>query len=339
MVLAGLLALHELLESGQGAERVHDDLAGVGVCAQEQLALGDVARVVRDGVGDVAVVQGRDCDDGDGAAVRQLDRLLVDLRKIGVERTRHGVLGRDLVHTVGHDGEGVGVQGHVRQQDEHLLVLVHGEVLGGAEGHVRDQQALHWRLLGRVDEGDDLAQGTRRLEFVAEEEIVVVGQTHAAEDDLIYVGAQGYVGHHLVVRLVRIGEERNLLAGDEGIVEVDAGDAGRNQLGRLAAFVGVDGRAAHLALLAFDLGTAVDRLAVGVEEAAGQLVAHAQGRRRSVKGHLGVGRHAFRAGENLQGDAVALGLHDLGELAVHGGQLVVGHILGVQRDRGLGDGL
>ena len=339
VVLAGLLALHELFESGQGAERVHDDLAGVRIGTQEELALCDVAGVVRDGVGDVAVVQGRDRDDGDGAAIRQLHGFLVDLGEVGIERTRHGVLGRDLVHAVGHDGQGVGVEGHVGQQDEHLLVLVHGEVFGGSQGHVRDEQALHRRLLGRVDEGDDLVQGARRLEGVAEEEVVVVGQAHAAEDDLVDIGAQRDVRHDLVVRLVRVGEEGDLLAGDEGVVEVDAGDAGRDQLGGLAALVGVDGGAAHLALFSFDFRAAVDRVAVGVEEAAGELVAHVQGRRGAVEGDFGVGRDPFGAGEDLQGDGVALGLHDLGKLAVHRGQLVVGHTPCVEGDRGLGDGL
>ena len=201
------------------------------------------------------------------------------------------------------------------------------------------EQTLHRRLLGRVDEGDDLVQGARGLEAVAEEEVVVVAQTHAAEDDLVHVGAQGHVGHDLVVRLVRVGEERDLLAGDQGVVEVDAGDAGRDQLGRLAALVGVDGRTADLALLAFDLGTAVDRLAVGVEEASGELVAHAEGRRCALEGDLGVGRNAFRAGEYLEGDAVALGLDDLGQLAADRGQLVVRYALRVEGYRGLGDGL
>ena len=70
MVLSGLLALHELFESAQRTERVDDDLSGVGVGTQEQLSLGDISGIVRDGVSDVSVFEGRDRYDGDGTSVR-----------------------------------------------------------------------------------------------------------------------------------------------------------------------------------------------------------------------------------------------------------------------------
>ena len=119
---------------------------------------------------------------------------------------------RNLVHTVGHDRESVSVEGHIREEHEHLLVLVNGEVLGGGKGHVRNQKSLYWRVFGRVDEADDPVKRSGALEGLAEEQVVVVGKTHTAEDDLVHIGSQGHVGHHLVVRLVRVGEERNLLS-------------------------------------------------------------------------------------------------------------------------------
>ena len=112
------------------------------------------------------------------------------------------------------------------------------------------------------------------LEGVAEEQVVVVRQTHSAEDDLVHVGPERHIGHDLVIGLVGVGEEGNLLSGYDGVVQVDAGDSRRDDLGGLAALVRVHGWAADLALLAFDLGAAVDGLAVGVEEASCELVAH-----------------------------------------------------------------
>ena len=103
VVFAGFLALHQLLQTRKAAERVYDNLSGVGIGPEEQLALGDVTGVVRDGVGDVAVVEGGNCDDGDGTVRRKLHGFLVDLCKVTVKGTRHGVLGRNLVHTVGHN--------------------------------------------------------------------------------------------------------------------------------------------------------------------------------------------------------------------------------------------
>ena len=163
-------------------------------------------------MGDVAVVQRGHGDDRDGSLGRELHGLLIDLGEIRVKGSRHGVLGRDLVHTVRHDGERVGVEGHVREQHKHLLILVHGEVLGRRKGHVWNQKTLHRRIFGRVDEADDPVKRSGALEGLAEEQVVVVGKTHTAEDDLVNVGSQGHVGHHLVVRLVRVGEERNLLS-------------------------------------------------------------------------------------------------------------------------------
>ena len=123
MVFARLLALHQLFESGQGAERVDNDLAGVGIGSEEELAFRNVAGIVRDGVGDVPVVQRGDGDDGDGASGGQLNGFLIDFGEVAVQGTRHGVLGRNLVHTVGDDGQGVGIQGHVGQEHQHLFVL------------------------------------------------------------------------------------------------------------------------------------------------------------------------------------------------------------------------
>ena len=195
------------------------------------------------------------------------------------------------------------------------------------------------RLLGGVHEGDYLVEGSCGFERVAEEQIVVVRQTHSAEDDLVHIGPQGHVGHHLVVGLVGVGEERNLLSGDYGVVEVDSGDSRRDDLRRLAPLVGVYRRSADLPFLSFDLRASVDGLAVGVEEASRELVAYDERRGSAEEGYFGVGGDAFGAGEHLKGHEVALGLDYLGELAVHGRELVVGNSPGVERHGRLGYGL
>ena len=55
-------------------------------------------------------------------------------------------------------------------------------------------------------------QSASALKFILKEKVIVVGQAHAAEDDLIDIGTQSHHAHHLVVWLVRVSEERNLLA-------------------------------------------------------------------------------------------------------------------------------
>ncbi len=78
--------------------------------------------------------------------------------------TRHGVLRRNLVHTVRHDGQRIGVQSHVREQHQHLFILVDSEILGGGKRHVGNEQTLHRRILGRIDEPDDTVERTGILE-------------------------------------------------------------------------------------------------------------------------------------------------------------------------------
>ena len=95
--------------------------------------------------------------------------------------------------------------------------------------------------------------------------------------------------------------------------------------------------AADLARLALDLLAAFERFAVGVEEAAGQVVRHFELGRLAVEDHFGVGGQPLGAGEDLQRHVVAHDLHHLGELAAHGGQLVVAHARGAQRHGGFGN--
>ena len=116
---------------------------------------------------------------------------------------------------------------------------------------------------------------------MSEVQVIIVGKSHASEDDLVDIGTQGDHCHHIVIRLVRVCEERDLLPGHKRVVQVDTGDTGRDQLRRLPSLVRVYGRASDLSFLSFDFRTSVDRLSVSIEEAACQLVADFQYRRFS----------------------------------------------------------
>ena len=223
--------------------------------------------------------------------------------------------------------------------DRASAILVHGKILGGRQGHVRYQQALHGGLLGGIDEADNLVQGTGILEHVLEIQVVIVRESHAAEDDLVHIGAEGHHGHDLVVGLVRVGEEGYFLSRYEGIVQVNAGDTGGNQLRGLLPLVGVDRRASDVAALSLDLRASVDGVAVGIEKASCQLVADVEGGRLAEECHLGIGRDALGALIDLEGDQVVLDLHHLGQTPGHCGQLVVGDSLCPERHGRFGDGL
>ena len=80
-----------------------------------------------------------------------------------------------------------------------------------ARHDVRHEQALDDRVGGGVHEEDGARQGAGLLERVAEVEVVVVLEPHAAEHDDVDLGLQGDAGEQLVVRLARDREDGQLL--------------------------------------------------------------------------------------------------------------------------------
>ena len=196
-------------------------------------------------------------------------------------------------------------------------MLLYGEIFRGCQRHVRHEDALHGWVFGRIDEADDAVECTGIAEGVLEKEVVVVRHTHAAEDDLVRLGAQGHHGHHLIEWLIRVGEEGNLLPRHERIVQVDASDTRGDQFRRLFAAHGVHRRPADLHLAPFGYGATVHRVAIGVEETSRQLVAHLERWCLAHEHHFGVRTNALGAGEHLQCHLIAGDLHHLRQLAVH----------------------
>ena len=250
-------------------------------------------------MGNIATRQSRHSDDRDRTTSWELHRLLVNLCQIRIERTRHRVFRRDLVHTVGDNRQGIGIVGHIGQQNEHLLVLLHGEILRSRQRHIRNQDTLHRGILRRIDEADDTIQRTGVAEGILEEEVIVVRHTHTTQDDLIRLGTQGHHRHHLVERLVRICEEGDLLTRHQCVVQVDTSDTGSDQLRGLLTTHGIHRGTANLHLTSFRNWSAINRIAIGIEETSCQLVTHLQRGSLAHEHYLGVGADTLRSGENL----------------------------------------
>ena len=147
-------------------------------------------------------------------------------------------------------------------------MLLHREILRCCQRHIGNKQTLNGRVLSRVHKADDTVEYAGISEDVLEVEVVVVGQTHTAEDDLIHLCAQGHVRHHLVIGLVGVCEERNLLTGYQGVVQVDTGNTGGDKFRRLFTTNGVHGRTTDLHLFTFHYGSAINRFTVSIEETA-----------------------------------------------------------------------
>ena len=130
MILACLLPGHQLFQTGQTSERVDDYLADIAILTEVQLPFGDVTCIVRHSMRDITTGQSRHGNNRDRTTGRELNCFFVNLSQIGIQGTRHGVLRRDLVHTVGHDSQSIRVVGHVGKQHQHFFVLLHGKIFG-----------------------------------------------------------------------------------------------------------------------------------------------------------------------------------------------------------------
>ena len=194
-----------------------------------------------------------------------------------------------------------------------------------------------------MDEHHGAGEGAGLVERVAEVEVVVVLEAHAAEDDHVRLGLQRDARQQLVVGLAGLGEDRELLRLDERVEDVDHRDVRAHHVARDDALGGVDGRAADVDEVVAEGGALVARVAAAVEDAAEQVVGEGDLHRAAEEADARVGRDAAGAGEDLERDVLAVDLDDLGERrdAAGGdlGELVVGDAGGAEGDDAAGAGV
>ena len=222
-VIVARLAVDLLLQARQAAERLDPPVP------QVELALGDVAGVVGDGVGDVVAGHRDARQDGHRAGALQVHGLFVSAGQLGVKVAGISPVRRDLLHRDGDFFQRVAEGGHVGQQREHPLAL-EGELLTHRQAKVGHQKTLDDGVGGRVDEEDRPPQDAALFERAAESQVVVVPQAHAAQDDDVGVRLEADAGEEVVVRLSGDGEDRQLLALHQRIEDVNHRDAGLDHL-------------------------------------------------------------------------------------------------------------
>ena len=174
------------------------------------------------------------------------------------------------------------------------------------------------------------------VEGVAEGEVVVVFEAHAAEDDHVDFGLHGDAREQFVVGFAGDGEDRELLGFDERVEDVDHRDAGADHLAGDDALRRVHGGAADLDHVVADLGTAVTRDTGAGEDAAEESVGSGDAHRVSEEADLVAGVDAARAVEDLEEDLVVEEADDLGEGGAAGagdfGEVVVRDAVGLDGD-------
>ena len=287
MILPGLaLADALVLQTGQGREHVHrrGQALAVQVPAQNDLALGDVAGQIRDGVGHVVLGHGQDGDHGDGAlVVPDTARPLIHGGQVRVHVARVAAAPRHLLAGRGDLPQGLGIVGDVGDDDQHVHAQIVGQILRRGDGHTGGGDTLDGRVVGQVDEGDGPLDGAGLSEIADEEVRLLEGDAHGGEDHgELFVGTQhprltGDLGRQLGVGQAAAGEHGELLAPDQGVQAVDGGHAGLDELGRIVPGGGVHGVAVDVEMLLRDQGgAAVLGLAHAVEDPAQHIGGHVQ---------------------------------------------------------------
>ena len=245
MVLAGLALTDALiLQTAQGGQHVHrgHDALAVQLAAQDDLALGDVAGQVGDGVGLVVLGHGQDRDHGDGALVPDAAACaLVHGGKVGVHVAGVAAAAGDFLLGGGDLTQSLGVVGDVGQDDQHVHVLLKGQVLGGGQGHARGGDTFDSRVVRKVREDHGAVDGAGAAEVVDEVLGLLKGDADGGEDDgegLVvaqHLGLTRDLGGQRRVGQAGAGEDRQLLAADQGVQTVDGGNTGLDKLGGVGA--------------------------------------------------------------------------------------------------------
>ena len=272
---------------------------------------------------DVATREGSNGDNSDRTTCRELYRFFVDFSQVGIERTRHRVFRRDLVHTVRHDSQSIGIRSHVGKEHKHLLVFLYSEIFGSSKRHIRNEKTLYRRIFGSIHKRNDAVEHTSIVKYIFEIEVVVVSKTHTTKDNFVGFGTEGHVSHNLVVRLVRVGKERNFLTRHESVVQVDTSDTSSDEFRWLFTAHRVHRRTTNFYLFAFDFWTAIDRFAKSVEETASELVANFERWGFAEEDNFGVSRDTFSTTKHLESDIIAHNAHYLSQFAIYCSKLVI----------------
>src|SRR3990172_2401103 len=275
--------VHEPRKGGQRVDGREDALT-MQLAVHGDLALRDVSREVRDGVGPVVVRDRHDRDLRDAPRLpADPARALVHRGEIRVHVPGVSAAARDLLPGGPDLSEGLRVVRHVREDDEDGHADLIGEVLRRRQGHPGGDEPLYGGVVGEVQEQDRALEGPRALEVVHEHAGLLVGDSHRGEDD-----PEGLLAPEdlrlardlegdLVMGQPGAREQGELLPAHEGIEPVNRRDPRLDELRRVLPGVGVDRRARDRhALLGDDRRAAVRGLARAREDAPEHVPRHGE---------------------------------------------------------------
>lgn len=277
------------------------DLSVVQLTIDVDLALGNVTGQIGNGMGNIIVRHGQNGDLGDGSvASLHTTGTLVDGGQIGVHVTGETTTTGHLLTGSRHLTQSLGVRGHVGKDDEHVLLALVGQELGGSQSQAGSDDTLDGRIVGQVQEQTHVLHGTVLLEVLLEESGSLHVHTHSGEHDgevvgvviqhglarqLDETGLTTDLGGDFVVGQTGGGEDGDLLATGNRVHHIDGRDTGLDHLLGVDTRPGVDGLALDVQeILSQNWGSLVDGLAGTVEHTAQHILRH--GRAQNVAGEL-----------------------------------------------------
>lgn len=80
-----------------------------------------------------------------------------------------------------HLTQSLSVRGHVRKDDQHVLLALVGEELSGRKGQTRGDDSLNGRVVGQVEEEAHVLHGAILLEVLLEEASCLHVDSHGGE--------------------------------------------------------------------------------------------------------------------------------------------------------------
>ena len=187
MILTGLADADALiLQTAQGRQNVdrgHDALA-VQLTAEDDLAFGDVAGKVGDGVSLVVLGHGEDRDHGDRALLALTAACaLIHGGKVGVQVAGVAAAAGDFLLRRGDLTQSLGVVGDIGEDDEHLHVLLKGEIFSRGQRHTRSGDTLDGRVVREVREDDGTVDSAGAAEVLDEVLGLFKGDAYCGKDD------------------------------------------------------------------------------------------------------------------------------------------------------------
>ncbi len=241
---------------------------------QHDLALGDIAGQVGNGMGHVVVGHGHDHQlSHRSRPTMNTAGPFVDRRQVGVHVSGVAASTRHLLAGRRHLAQGLAVVRHVGEDHEHVEVPLEGEVLGDGQRHPRREQSLDRRIVGQIEEQDGPVELSRLLQVRTKEGSLAMRDAHCGEDDheVLMLGATDRrscrdIGGELIGRQSEPREDRQLLTAHQRVEPVDRRDAGLDELGRIATGRRIDRQPVHVPeVLRHDGGAAIDRHTRAVE--------------------------------------------------------------------------